>query len=77
MTIVSTGGRGGALPEPDRHLDRREPQIALGDLTGLILVRGRDRRQIRPAAAPPSAPSTLIDWSQPIRSAITVAGILG
>ena len=49
------------LPEPDRHRDRREPQVALRDLPGRIARPARRvRRQIsRPQlrAPAPSAPS--------------------
>ena len=54
MTIVSTGscvGRAG-LPEPDRQRDRREPQVALGDLAGHIARAARpDPAADTPAAA--------------------------
>ena len=64
---------------PQRDVDRREPQIALRQLARPILgARGRIRRhEQRPQlrAPGPSAPSATA--SQPIRSAITVAGIVG
>ena len=61
---VSTGScfGGAGLPEPDRQLDRREPEIALRDLPGHIRgARGRVRRQVdrpqlpHPLAAAPSS----------------------
>ncbi len=49
-------GRFAGLPEPDRQRDRREPQVALGDLARRIGgARGRVRRQIhRPQLGHPS-----------------------
>ena len=66
------------LPEPDRQRDRREPEITLRDLARRIRGAGRRiRRQIRRPQLRHPARSTRIDRSQPIRSAITVAGIVG
>jgi len=62
----------------DRNLNVGEPQVALRDLPSLIRrARGRVRRQIhRPQLAHPLA-ERADGYCQPIRSAITVAGILG
>ena len=71
--------RRAGLPEPDRQLDRREPQIALRDLPGRIArARRPDPAADTPAAAPRTRSlNTVIQRVQPIRSAITVAGIVG
>ena len=51
--------RGAGLPEPDRQRDRREPEIALGDLPGHIRrARRRVRRQIHRPQLPTRPDST-------------------
>ena len=67
------------LAEPDRQLDRREPEIALRDLARLVArARRPGPAADTPAAAPrPDPDSIRIERVQPIRSAITVAGIVG
>ena len=59
-------------------MDRREPQIALRDLPGDIgRATRRVRRQITGRSSATRSLNTVSPRVQPIRSAITVAGILG
>jgi hypothetical protein len=67
-----------SLTEPDRERDRREPQVTLRDLARRIAgARGRSGGRYTGRSSATRADSTRIEWVQPIRSAITVAGILG
>ena len=81
VTITSTGSRVGpaGLAEPDRQLDRRGTTGRTGRPPQPHTPSARPGPAAdRPDAARPTrSRSTRIDRSQPIRSAITVAGIVG
>jgi hypothetical protein len=66
------------LAEPDRQHDRREPQVTLGDLAGVIAgAPGRSGGRYAGRSSATRPRSTRIERFHPIRSAITVAGIVG
>jgi hypothetical protein len=71
-------GGGADLAEPDRHHHIGKPEVALGDLSGHIRrPRRRIRRRYTGRNSRTPSLSVRIEYDQPIRSAITVAGIRG
>jgi hypothetical protein len=66
------------LTSTQRHRDRREPQIALHPMPRFVLrARGWVRRQVVGPEHRTRSFNTVNPGSQPTRSAITVAGIVG